>query len=118
MKTAKDLGIHASYGTDSPVEDCNPFPNIYVAVTRKDLKGNPEEGFNKQECVDVFDAIDAYTVESAYHEFQENIKGRIKPGYYADMLILDRDIFTIDKMDIINVLPVMTIVDGKVVYRK
>jgi predicted amidohydrolase YtcJ len=118
MKTAIDMGIHASYGTDSPVEDCNPFPNIYVAVNRKDLKGKPDEGFYTQECVDVYEAIDAYTVESAYHEFQENIKGRIKPSYYADMIVLDRDIFTIDKMDIINVLPVMTIVDGKVVYKK
>ncbi|NCB41602.1 MAG: amidohydrolase [Clostridia bacterium] len=118
MKTAIDMGIHASYGTDSPVEDCNPFPNIYVAVNRKDLKGKPAEGFYKQECVDVYEAIDAYTVESAYHEFQENIKGRIKPGYYADMVVLDKDIFTIDTMDIINVLPVMTIVDGKVVYKR
>ena len=118
MKTAIDMGIHASYGTDCPVEDCNPFPNIYVAVNRKDLKGKPEEGFNTQECVDVYDAIDAYTVESAYHEFKENVKGRIRPGYFADMVILDRDIFTIDPMDIIHVLPVMTIVDGKVVYRK
>lgn len=118
MKTAIDLGIHASYGTDSPVEDCNPFPNIYVAVNRKDLTGKPAEGFNTQECVDVYEAIDAYTVESAYHEFKEDVKGRIKPGYFADMVVLDRDIFTIDSMDIINVLPVMTIVDGKVVYKK
>ena len=72
MKTAIDMGIHASYGTDSPVEDCNPFPNIYVAVNRKDLKGKPDEGFYTQECVDVCEAIDAYTVESAYHEFEED----------------------------------------------
>jgi predicted amidohydrolase YtcJ len=118
MKTAKDMGIHASYGTDSPVEDCNPFPNIYAAVNRKDLKGKPEGGFNPQECVDIYDAIDAYTLESAYHEFQEDVKGRIKPGYFADMVVLDRDIFTIDSMEIIDVLPVMTIVDGKVVYEE
>jgi predicted amidohydrolase YtcJ len=118
MRTAKDMDIHASYGTDSPVEDCNPFPNIYAAVNRKDLKGKPEGGFNPQECVDIYDAIDAYTLESAYHEFQEDVKGRIKPGYFADMVVLDRDIFTIDSMEIIDVLPVMTIVDGKVVYEE
>ncbi len=118
MKTAIELGIHASYGTDSPVEDCNPFANIYVAVNRKDLKGKPEEGFNTQECVDVCEAIDAYTVESAYHEFMEDRKGRIRPGHYADMIILDRDIFTIDPMDIIHILPVLTMVNGKVVYQK
>lgn len=118
MKTAINLDIRASYGTDSPVEDCNPFPNIYVAVNRKDLTGKPVEGFNTQECVDVYEAIDAYTIESAYHEFMEDKKGRIKPGYFADMIVLDRDIFTVDTMDIINILPVLTMVGGKVVYEK
>ncbi|NCB41604.1 MAG: amidohydrolase [Clostridia bacterium] len=118
MKTAKDMDIRASYGSDCPVEDCNPFPCIYCAVTRKDLKGMPEDGFNIQECVDVETAIDAYTVESAYMEFKENIKGRIKPGFYADMIVLDSDIFTIDPMKIKEILPVVTMVGGKVVYKK
>ena len=95
-----------------------PAPNIYVAVNRKDLNGKPEEGFNPQECVDVYEAIDAYTKESAYHEFLEDKKGRIKPGHFADMVILDRDIFTVDSMDIVNILPVLTMVGGKVVYEK
>ena len=63
-------------------------------------------------------AIDAYTKESSYAEFQENVKGRLKPGYYADMVLLDRDIFTVDPMEIKDILPVMTIVGGKVVYKK
>lgn len=118
MKTAIDMGIHASYGTDSPVEDSNPFANIYVAVNRKDLKGKPEEGWNTQECVSVEEAIDAYTIESAYAEFAEEYKGRLKPGYYADLEILDRDIFTCDTMDIINILPELVMVGGKIVYTK
>lgn len=118
MKTALDLGIHASYGTDCPVENSNPFPNVYCAVTRKDLVGKPEGGFNPQECVDVEAAIDSYTVESAYMEFKEDLKGRIKPGHYADMVVLDSDIFTVDPMKIKDILPVMTMVGGKVVYKK
>ena len=118
MKTAIDLGIHASYGTDSPVEDCNPFANIYCAVNRKDLTGKPDGGFNPQECVTVEQAIDAYTIESAYMEFAEEYKGRIKPGYYADLEILDKDIFTCDTMEIINILPELVMVGGKVVYTK
>jgi predicted amidohydrolase YtcJ len=118
MKTAKDMDIRASYGSDCPVEDCNPFPCIYCAVTRKDLKGMPEGGFNPQECVDVATAIDAYTVESAYMEFKEGIKGRIKPGFYADMIVLDTDIFTVDPMKIKDILPDLTMVGGKVVYKK
>ena len=68
--------------------------------------------------MDVETAIDAYTMESAYAEFQEDVKGRLKPGYYADMVLLDRDIFTVDPMEIKDILPVMTVVCGKVVYKK
>ena len=112
------MGVHLSYGTDCPVEDCNPFTNIYMAVTRKDRQGHPAGGFYPGECVDVETAIDAYTKESAYAEFQEDVKGRLMPGYYADMVLLDRDIFTVDPMEIKDILPVMTIVGGKVVYKK
>lgn len=118
FKTLGDLGAHISYGTDSPVEDCNPFPNLYSAVTRKDKNGWPQGGFFPEECVDVETAIDAYTTGSAYNEFRESDKGRLKPGFLADMVVLDTDIFTCDPMDIRNILPVLTIVDGQVAWRK
>ncbi len=118
FKTLKDLGGKIAYGTDAPVEDCNPFPNIYSAVTRKDSKGYPEGGFYPNECVDIYTAIDAYTEGSAYMEFMEDKKGRIKPGQLADMVVLDKDIFTCDPMEIRNILPLMTIIDGNIVYRK
>ena len=111
-------GAHLSYGTDSPVEDCNPFPNIYMAVTRKGADGMPEGGFYPKECVDVETAIDAYTAGSAYNEFKEGVKGRIKPGYYADLVVLDRDIFTCGPQEIKDILPVLTMVGGKIVYIK
>ncbi|MBR5001135.1 MAG: amidohydrolase family protein, partial [Firmicutes bacterium] len=111
-------GAHLSYGSDCPVESCNPFWNIYQAVTRKDMDGNPEGGFRVHEAVDVETAIDAYTLESAYAEFEEDKKGRIKEGMYADLLILDTDIFTCDPMDIKDILPVLTMVGGKIVYQK
>lgn len=116
--TLQQSGVHVSYGTDCPVEDCDPFQNIYMAVTRKDLNGYPEGGYFPQECVDVETAVDAYTLESAYAEFQENVKGRIQPGYLADMVVLDRDIFTVDLDEIKDISPVMTMVGGKVVYER
>ncbi len=115
--TLQRKGAHVSYGTDCPVEDCNPFPNIYMAVTRKNRNGKPDGGFYPSECVDVETAIDAYTIESAYGEFMEDRKGRIKEGYYADLVLLDRDIFTVDPMEIKDILPVMTMVGGKIVYQ-
>ena len=84
--TLGKLGVPVSYGSDCPVEDCNPFPCIYCAVTRKDLSGRPEGGFYPEERVDLYDAIDCYTLGSAYAEFQESVKGRILPGYYADLI--------------------------------
>ena len=111
-------GVHLSYGTDSPVEDCNPFDNIYMAVTRKNRAGKPEGGYNPKECVDIETAIDAYTMESAYNQFQEDKKGRLKPGYDADLTVIDRDIFTCDKSEIRNILPVLTMTGGKIVYQK
>lgn len=116
--TLAKKGAHVSYGTDCPVEDCNPFPNIYMAVTRKDKQGNPQGGFYPEECVDVETAIDAYTIESAYGEFMEDVKGRIKSGFLADMVLLDKDIFTVDVDEIKDILPVMTMVGGKIVFRK
>ena len=118
FKTVEALGGWVSYGTDSPVEDCNPFPNIYSAVTRKDKNGWPEGGFFPEECVDVARAVDAYTLGSAYNEFRERDKGRIKPGFLADMVVLDTDIFTCDPMEIRNILPVMTIVAGRIAWEK
>ncbi|MBO4991140.1 MAG: amidohydrolase family protein, partial [Firmicutes bacterium] len=80
--------------------------------------GKPEGGFYPEECVDIFTAVDAYTEGSAYAEFQEDRKGRIRSGYLGDVVVLDKDIFTIDPMEIRDVLPVLTIMDGKITYRK
>ena len=111
-------GVHLSYGTDCPVEDCHPFLNLHQAINRRHQNGQPEGGFYPKECVDVESAIDAYTLESAYCEFQENVKGRIKPGYYADLVVLDKDIFTCDPLEIKDILPVLTVVGGKTVYER
>ena len=114
--TFPKLGGKVSYGTDSPVEDCNPFPNIYCAVTRMNLKGQPAGGFYPEEKVDIYDAIDAYTQGSAWCEFAEDEKGRLKPGYLADLVVLDTDIFTCPETQIPHILPVMTMVGGHIVF--
>ena len=118
FETLRKLGVHESFGTDSPVEDLNAINNLYCAVTRMNLNGQPEGGFYPDECMDIYDAVDAYTYESAYAEFEENVKGRIKPGYYADMVILSQDIFTIPSDEIINTKVDATIVDGRFVYER
>lgn len=112
------LGAPVSLGTDSPVEDLNPFPNIYCAVTRKTIGGHPEGGFNPKECMSLEDAIDAYTIGSAFNEFKESFKGRLKPGYVADLIVLDRDIFTVAPDEIKDIKVDRTMIDGDFVYVK
>lgn len=117
FNTLNNIGS-ISFGTDSPIEDCNPFPNIYCAVTRQRINGQPKGGFVAREKMSVEDCIDAYTMGSAYNEFKENFKGRLKPGFVADLIVLDRDIFTIDLNDIKNIKVEKTMIDGEFVYEK
>lgn len=116
FNTMRRLGIHASYGTDCPVEDLNPLECICCAVTRRNLRGEPEEGFEMNEAVDVSAAVDAYTTESAYVSFEENVKGRLLPGFYADLAVLTDDIFAIDPMRIKDVGVVATMAGGRWVH--
>jgi len=116
--TLNKLGAPISFGTDSPVEDCNPFPNIYCAVTRQGMDGKPEGGFNPREKMSVEDAVDAYTMGSAFNEFMEDFKGRLKPGYVADLIVLSSDIFTIDNNEIKDIKVEKTMIDGEFVYER
>lgn len=118
FNTLYELGAPISMSTDAPVEDCNPFPNIYCAVTRKDLDGNPKDGFYPKEKMKVEDVIDAYTYGSAYNEFKEDFKGKLKAGYVADLIVLDRDIFSINPDEIKDIKVLKTMIDGKFVYER
>jgi len=118
LAAMKKLGIKVAYGTDSPVESMNPIDCIDCAVNRHDIaNGYPPEGFCPSECVDVYTAVDAYTAGSAYAEFAEDRKGRIKPGFFADMTLLDRDIFSIPRKEIRTARILWTMVGGKMAYR-
>ena len=118
FKTLMDLGVHTSYGTGSPVEDMNPIDNIYCAVTRKNLRGEPAGGWHPEECVDIYSAIDAYTIESAYASFDEKVKGRLMKGYFADLVVLSDNIFTVNPDDIRTVKVDATMVNGRFVYQR
>ena len=118
FKSLHDLGVHIALGSDCPVEPFDPLPNIYCAVTRQDLRGFPPGGFNAGQALSVQQAVAAYTAGSAYCSYEENIKGRLAPGFYADLAVLDRDIFNITPAEIKNVRVLMTVVAGKILYRQ
>jgi hypothetical protein len=90
--------------------------SVYAAVTRRTLDGKNPNGWVPAQKISVAEAVRAYTVGSAFAEFQENEKGTIAPGKLADLVILSRDIFRVDPKEIEKVKVVMTIMDGRVVY--
>ncbi len=116
--TMNQLGLHVSYGTDSPVEDLDPIANIHCAVNRQDLKRLPEAGWHPEERVDIYQAIDDYTIGGAFNAFEEDRKGRLLPGYLADIVMLSQDIFQVPSEKILDTQVLMTMVGGNVVYQK
>lgn len=118
FKTMKDLGIEVSFGTDSPIEKVNPLDNIYTAVTRLSLNNDDNNPYLENEKFSIHEAIDHYTIRSSYASFDEDKKGLIKEGYLADLVILDKDIFSIDTKEILNTNVLMTIVNGEIVYKR
>lgn len=117
-KSMTDMGIHVACGSDAPVEPFDVLPNIYCAVTRKDLKGYPEEGWYPEQCMSVEEAVYGFTMGSAYASYDENIKGSITVGKYADMVVLEENIFEIDPMRIKDVKVDMTIVNGDIKFSR
>jgi predicted amidohydrolase YtcJ len=111
-------GIPIVNGTDVPVEPLNPIPSFYASVSRKTLKGTPEGGYEPEQKMTREQALRSYTLDAAYGAFEENIKGSITAGKLADFTIYDQDIMTIEEDKILSTEVVMTIFDGRVVYKK
>ncbi|HEV7219997.1 MAG TPA: amidohydrolase [Terriglobales bacterium] len=116
FRTFLNHGVHLAFGTDWPVVPLNPLLGIYAAVTRATLDGKYPGGWFPEQKLTVPEAVQAYTMGSAYAEFQEKEKGSITPGKLADMVVLSDDIFSIPPAKIKDVKVVKTILGGKVVW--
>ena len=117
-----DSGAVLSFGSDSPGTNAsryylNPMLGLYAAVTRKTLSGEPKGGWFPEERLTVEEAIQAYTLNSAYAAFEEDIKGSITAGKLADYVVLSDNLRKIDPDRIKDVTVQMTVVGGKVVYQ-
>lgn len=105
-------------GTDFPVEDISPFKTFYAAVVRKDAKGWPENGFQKENALSREDALRGMTIWAAKSNFEEKEKGSIEKGKWADFVLLDSDLMTMPENEILNTKVLMTFVGGEKVYEK
>jgi predicted amidohydrolase YtcJ len=118
FKSLVDAGAKVAFGTDWPVEPLNPMLGLYAAVTREFPEGGPAGGWQPNEKLSMEQAIEFYTLGSAFAEFMENKKGTIEPGKLADIIVLSNNLFEIPPQKILETQVLITIFDGKVVYKR
>ncbi len=121
FKSLQMGGARLCFGTDWPGTNAayypaNPLLGIYAAVTRKTLTGEPSGGWFPDQILTVPEAIEAYTMGSAWAAYEEEDKGSITPGKLADFAVLSKDITSIPSMEIKDVDVVMTILGGKIIF--
>jgi predicted amidohydrolase YtcJ len=118
FRSLLNAGATLAFGSDWTVAPLNPMTGVYAAVTRCTLDDKNPNGWYPEQKLTVEETVHAYTVGSAYAEFQEQVKGTLTRGKLADVVMLDQDIFTINPVEILNVQPLLTVLDGRVVYEK
>lgn len=116
FRTFLNHGVRLAFGTDWEVAPLDPLLTVYAAVTRATLDGKNPNGWFPEQKLSVAEAIQAYTMGSAYAEFQEQEKGSITPGKLADLVLLGDDIFSIDPGRIRDTKVLKTFVGGRLVY--
>ncbi len=118
LKTQLEKGAVLALGSDCPVETLDPLIGIHAAVTRRRADGSPgPDGWRPEQRLTVEEAVKGYTQGPAYACGMEDRLGTIKEGYLADLTILDKDIFSLDPMEILNTSVLGTVVDGKFAWR-
>jgi predicted amidohydrolase YtcJ len=118
FRSLLDSGAILAFGTDWTVAPLDPMISIYAAVTRRTLDDKHPNGWVPEQRITVDEAVRAYTLGSAFAEFQDTVKGTVSVNKYADLVMLDKNIFEINRNDIPTAKVVMTILDGKIVYQK
>jgi predicted amidohydrolase YtcJ len=108
-------GAVVTNGTDAPVEDVSPIASYYASVTRRLADGRefyPDQRMSRME------ALKSYTLSAAYAAFEETTRGSLKPGKYADLVVLSKDILTVPEEEIPTTEVVYTVVGGRIRYKK
>ena len=116
-KTLINNNILLIGGSDFPVEDSSPLMGIYAAVNRTKFDDTPSGGWQPKELLNLKEALEIYTKNTAYGSFKENVKGNIEIGKIADFTLIDRNIITLPNVDILKCKISATIVNGEMVYK-
>ena len=111
-----DSGCQIPGGSDCPIEEGNPIFEYYAAVTRQNHDGVPKKGWQTQETVSRLNALKMFTAWAAYGEFAEHRRGKIRPGFDADLTFLSTDITNCKPDEILKTEILGTMVAGKMIY--
>lgn len=117
-KKVIDSGNIIIGGSDAPVEMVNPYHGLYAAVTRQDRSGQPEGGWYSGEAMTREQALKAFTIWTAYGQFEEDIKGSLKAGKLADFVVIDRDYMKCPANEIKDIQTLITVLGGEEIYKK
>jgi predicted amidohydrolase YtcJ len=116
FRSLLDRGAHVAFGSDWTVAPIDPILGIHAAVTRRTSDGRNPGGWVPEEKITVDEALRAYTAGNAYGIFAEDRRGRLAPGYQADLVLLDRDLTRIPPETIDRVQVEATVMGGRVVF--
>lgn len=112
-----ESGAVLAFGSDWTVAPINPLTGIYAAVTRRTLDGKNPDGWFPEQKIALEEAIKGYTLNAAYAEFSEHLKGSLEEGKLADVVILDQNLFDISPEKILETKVLMTVLDGEIVHK-
>jgi predicted amidohydrolase YtcJ len=115
-RTLKRAGARLAGGSDFPVESENPLHGFYAAVTRQDLRGQPSGGWRPAERLTRAEALALFTSDAAWAAFEEGSRGKIAPGFAADLTVFAKDPMTAPEGEIPTIPVVLTVVDGRVAW--
>ncbi|HPF18932.1 MAG TPA: amidohydrolase [Bacillota bacterium] len=116
IATLRDMGFILTGSSDAPVESISPWPGIYAAATRQDLDGTPEGGWNPEEKISLYEAVCMFSKNIPYAICQEDLTGTLTCGKFADMIVIDRDVFERPVEDVLHVKVLKTYLAGQEVY--
>jgi predicted amidohydrolase YtcJ len=118
FKSFLDAGVLLACGSDWTVAPLDPISGIYAAVTRRTLDGKNADGWIPEQKISLEEAIKGYTINGAYTEFAEDMKGSVQEGKFADLVVLSQNLFEIPPEDILDTEVLVTIFDGEIIYKK
>lgn len=116
-QTLMSQGVPVAGGSDAPVERGEPMIEFYAAVARKDIRGFSGEGWHPEEALTRDQALRMFTYWPAFAAFEEDRRGTITAGKWADLTILDKDIMVVPEAEILTTRTLFTVINGAIAHR-